>query len=109
MAAGGIHGHMSPFNLSNKDWRAYIKRFKQYCVAHDIVHDGKKRAVLLSVCGAKTYQMIRNVTKPDMPKDKSYDDILKSLTTRYSPKPSIITQRYKFNTRYQRKDDTLLF
>ena len=107
MAAGGIHGHMSPINTSNEDWRAYVERFEQYCVANDIVDDGKKRAVLLSVCGAKTYQMIGNLTKPDMPKDKSYDDIVKSLTTHYSPKPSIITQRYKFNTRYQRKDETI--
>ena len=54
MAAGGIHGHMSPFNPSNEDWRAYVERFEQYCIANDIVDDGKKRAVLLSVCGAKT-------------------------------------------------------
>ena len=56
---------------------------------------------------ALKHHMIRNLTKPDMPKDKSYDDIVKSLTTHYSPKPSIITQRYKFNTRYQRKDETI--
>ena len=74
MAAGEIHGHMSPFNLSNEDWRAYVERFEQYCVTNNIVDDGKKRAVLLSICGAKIYQMIVNLTKPDMPKDKSYDD-----------------------------------
>ena len=78
MAAGGIHSQMSPFNPCNKDWRVYVERFEQYCVANDIVDDGKNRVVLLRVCGAKTYQMI---TKPDMPKDNSCDDIVKSLAT----------------------------
>uniref|UniRef100_A0A1X7TFX1 Retrotransposon gag domain-containing protein n=1 Tax=Amphimedon queenslandica TaxID=400682 RepID=A0A1X7TFX1_AMPQE len=83
-----------------------MERFELYCTANDL-DDGKKKAVLLSVCGAKTYQMMRSLTKPDMPKDKPYDQIVSVLTSHYSLRPSKITQRYKFNMRYQSKDESI--
>ena len=69
--------------------------------------DTQKRAVLLSACGPKTYQLIRNLVSPAKPGEKSFGDIVKLVTRHYSPKPSSIIQRFKFNTRVRTKDETI--
>ena len=46
------HGTISKFDHEVEDWKTYVKRVNLY-MANDITNSGKKRAVLLSVCGAK--------------------------------------------------------
>ena len=46
----------------------------------------KKRAILLSICGASTYQLIRNLVAPAKPTSKSFDDLVKlvkNITSRH--------------------------
>ena len=50
--------------------------FDLYCIANDVATPEKKRAVLLSVCGLKTYQHIKSVVTPMKPIDKDYEDII---------------------------------
>lgn len=47
------HGTISKFDHEVEDWKTYVKRVNLYLMANDITNSGKKRAVLLSVCGAK--------------------------------------------------------
>ena len=57
----------------------------------------KKRAILLSVCGSKTYTLIRDLLQPRKPADTRLEDILKEVGKHYSPKPSEIATRFKFH------------
>ena len=102
-----IHGKMSAFDPALEDWRAYMERFDLYRVANDIDTSEKKRAVLLSVCGPKTYQHIRSVVAPTKPIDKSYEDIIALITKYYSPEPSFIMQRFKFHSRTRGKGESV--
>lgn len=102
-----VHGAMSAFNSSVENWRAYVERLEQYFVANEIESAERKRAILLSVCGAKTYQLIRDLTSPAKPAEKSYAEIVDLVTKHFSPKPSVVMQRCKFNARYQGKDETI--
>ncbi|RXM28480.1 hypothetical protein EOD39_9734 [Acipenser ruthenus] len=55
--------------------------------------------ILLSVCGCKTYNVIRNLTAPNSPSSKSYVELVELLKTHFQPKPSVIMQHFIFNTR----------
>lgn len=52
-------GKIEEYN-ENDSWIEYTERLEQYFAANEITDNSKKRAVLLSVCGAKTYKLIRN-------------------------------------------------
>ena len=57
-------GSVGEFDQSKETWVAYAERMEQYFTANDIAYPAKQRAVLLSACGATTYQLIRNLVAP---------------------------------------------
>ena len=52
----GLVGKLEEFD-DTQDWIEFIERLEQYFEANDIGND-KKRAILLTVCGSKTYSLI---------------------------------------------------
>ena len=98
---------MTPFVPGSEDWRAYVERLDQYFVANGVEDAAKKRAILLSVCGVKTYQLMRDLVSPAKPADKTYGEIVDVVTKHYSPKPSAIMQRFKFNSRARAKEESI--
>ena len=52
------HGNFGQFDRGVEDWAAYCERLEQYFLANDVTDPTKQLAVLLSVCGAATYQLI---------------------------------------------------
>ena len=59
------------------------------------VEDEKKVAVLLSLMGAKTYNLLRNLTIPDKPNKQNVD----LLKCHLNPKPLVIAERFRFHKR----------
>ena len=59
-----------------ESWIEYTECLEQYFAANEITDNDKKRAVLLSVCGAKTYKLIRNLVNPRKPTDKSFAELV---------------------------------
>ena len=57
-----------------------------------------QKAILLSGCGIATYRWIKNLTAPDKPIDKSFADLVKLVGDHYNPIPSVIVERFRFNT-----------
>lgn len=102
----GIIGRMDSFDSAAEDWTTYIERLDQYFVANDIPNS-KKVAVLLSVMGAKTYNLLRSLMTPDKPADKSYTAIVTALETHLNPKPLVIAERFKFHKRNQLKTESI--
>jgi len=68
------HGNVGEFNLDQEDWVSYTEYLVQYFVANSISEEegDKRRAILLSSCGAATYQLIRNLVVPSKPTDKNF-------------------------------------
>ena len=80
----------------------------QYFVANGITEEGDtRRAVLLSSCGAHTYQLIRNLVAPGKPTDKSFTEIVSLVKDHHQPRPSTIVQRYNFHTRNQKAGESI--
>ena len=90
-----------------ESWIEYTERLEQYFAANEITDCGKKRAVLLSVCGAKTYKRIRNLVNPRRPTDKSFAELVNLVKNHLNPRPSSILCRCKFNSRFLQQGETI--
>ena len=67
----------------------------------------KRRAILLSFCGAATYQLIRNLVAPNKPTEKTFSDLVTLVKDHYQPRPSTIVQRFNFHMRTQKPGETI--
>lgn len=101
------HGNIGQFDRGTEDWKAYCERLEQYFLANDVDDAAKQRAILLSVCGAAAYQLIRNLVAPAKPTDKSFADIVKLVQDHYTPPPSVTVQRFKFHSRSQKEGESI--
>ena len=95
--AVGTHGSVSDFESSKEVWMSYVERLDFYFTTNDVSLDVKKQTVLLSVCGASTYKLIRSLIDPDKLNSTSYKDLVAKVKEHYDPKSSSIIQRHKFN------------
>ena len=90
-----------------EEWTQYVERMEHYFEANEIESDDKKRSIFLSVIGAKTYKLLRGLTRPEIPSKMSYKELAEVIKNHYAPKPSVIVQRYKFNTRIRGSDESI--
>ena len=100
---------MSPFDATKDSWTSYIKQLEFYFKANGITDGDVQKAIFITVIGARTYDLLKSLLQPKSPQE---DDVtLKSMTDKlrdhFSPKPSPITQRYKFHTRVRKPDETV--
>ncbi len=69
-------------------------------MANDVERDaGKQRAILLSVCGSKTYALLRDLLQAAKPAETTFKKIVDTLEKQFSPKPSKKVERFKFYSR----------
>ena len=100
------HGSVGEYN-HEEEWAAYCERLEQYFLANDVEEAAKQRAIFLSVCGAPTYQLIRNLVAPEKPTDKSLQELVALVQNHLTPSPSEIVQRFKFNSRSQKEGEAV--
>jgi len=99
------YGKIGEFKESEESWTQYIERLEQYFLANDVEDAGKKRAILLSVCGSKTYALARDLLQPARPAETTFKKIVETLEKHYSPRPSEIVERFKFHSRNRKEDE----
>ena len=77
------HGTVGPFVQGHEDLVSYTEYLQQYFIANNIDAAAKQRAILLSLCGAEIYQLMRNLVVSHKPADKSFKQLvnLGELTT----------------------------
>ena len=101
------HGSIAAFIPGKEDWSLYVERVKYYFAANDVASDAKKCSILLSVCGDSTFKLIRSLKSAAELETSSFDDITKAVKDYYNPTPSKIVQRWKFNTRERKPDESI--
>ena len=95
--ATGRHGKISDFRPGIDSVEDYKERFLLYCVANDILTDEDKgKAVFLTCVGVTTYNLLKNLVRPQKPQDLSLDELLKALQKHYQPRIVVIAERYRF-------------
>ena len=90
-------GILEPFDGS--DFADYSERRNLYFIANNIgqvaedageadrrAADKKKVAVTISVIGKKTYSTLKDLCLPDLPADKTYEELTEILKGFYKPK-----------------------
>ncbi|XP_037505702.1 uncharacterized protein LOC119382034 [Rhipicephalus sanguineus] len=105
MATGGMQAAIEPF--SGKNWSSWIQRLTFYFVANDVCDEQKKRALLLTLCGADTFETACALVAPKTPGEVGYADIVALLQKHFDPRPSELYSRYVFQRRDQRPEESI--
>ena len=92
------HTGIGAFSRDPTKWEDYVERLENYFVANNINTEVKKRAVLLSKCGAATYKLIRSLVVPQKPSKVEYKALFDKTKEHFAPTPSCIVECYKFNS-----------
>ncbi|KAM7296545.1 uncharacterized protein ISCGN_021703 [Ixodes scapularis] len=104
----GRLGHMEEFSPDHPEsWPAYKERLGFYFAANGVVEEQQQRAVLCSVCGPATYAILRSLCSPATPAETPYADIVSKLTSHFTPRPSVIVQRFSFHKRSQQPGEDI--
>ena len=91
-------GQVGEYIDGKEDIGCYIERVELYFAANYVEADFEV-ATFLALIGAGCVR--RNLLAPELPKDKSFDELKELLVSHYSPKPILIAERYKFHRRNQ--------
>ena len=96
--ASAVFGNLQEFQPDSEIITAYLERTKIYFTANDVA-DEKKVAVLLTVIGPKFFTLLRSLTTPELPQDKSFEELEAVLKAHFQPKPLVIAERFHFHRR----------
>ena len=100
------HGKIGEFDPEQDNWELYVERMNFYFVANNVTQEGKKKATLLTEMGGKAYQVIRNLLVPSTPGKATFNQIGTLMQEHTKPTPSVIVQRFKFNTRDRQPNES---
>ena len=64
-------------------------------------------AVLLSAMDEETYAILRNLLAPTLPKENTFDQIVKTLADHFEPQRLVIAERFRFHRRNQHPDKSV--
>ena len=101
-------GRLDQFD-PEQEWPQYMERLIQFFEANDITGDkaAKCRATFLSVIGPAPYKLLRSLIAPTKPTDKTFEELVAVLTKHYSPQPSEVMQRFRFNSRSRKEGESV--
>ena len=63
--------------------------------------------MFLSVVGPSPFKLLRNLVSPAKLSEKTFVQLVTTLTNHYSPKPSEIVQRFRFHSRQRESGETV--
>ena len=92
---------------SDEGWDQYVERLEHYFGANKVTDSGQKRDILLTVIGAKSYGLLRNLVAPDKPGQKTFEELSTLMRQHHNPVPSEIVQRCKFNSRFRAEGESV--
>ena len=94
-------GKIEEFNSATTSINRYLERLEQYFVANSLPADSaeshKRRAILISVIGAKAYNVLSDPCSPTSPSEKTYAQLTTILKNHFAPKKLVIAERYRFH------------
>lgn len=92
---GTMIGNIEPY-VPGENFPEYQERLEQFFELNEVKEE-KRVAMLITLIGPETYRILKSLVLPEVPKSKSYKDLVKALTCHFAPSVNIIAERYKFN------------
>lgn len=71
------------------------------------IKDEKKVCLFLLVIGADAYKLLKHLVLATVLSTMTYPELVRELSTHDNPAPIVITERFRFQKRYQKEDDTV--
>jgi len=102
-----VHGTLAMFDSNTEEWTEYIEHLEFYFAANGITDAAKQWVVLLSCCEPSTFHLLRSLVLPSPLTDFSFADLVLKMKPHREPKPSVIVQRYQFNSRQRSPSETV--
>ena len=106
-----IHGSNSAFNPDLEDWICYTERLENYFIANRITaneeHAQQWRAILLSISGPTTYQLVQSLVAPSMPTENTYAQLAQLVKEHHLPKPPTIVSCKEFHMRNCKHEESI--
>ena len=78
-----------------ESWSTYTERLEHYFAANGVTQAAQKRAILLTVCGATMYRLIKSLTDAEYFKTTMYEDLSWTTMSQLLHQLSSVT---KFNS-----------
>ena len=88
-------GQMQEFDPETESIMSYIEQLEMFFTVNDIA-TAKQVPVLLTVIGKTTLSLLRNLHTPELPKDKTYKDLVAALKGHLEPNRLVIAERFNF-------------
>ena len=98
----GLLGKVESFDPELEEWPQYVERLEHFFEANGVTGDdsmAKQHSTFLSVIGPAPYKLLRSLLSPERPNEKTFEELTAVLANHYSPPPSEVMQRYRFNSR----------
>ena len=95
-------GKVSEFKPNKDDWKTYIEQLEFFFFKANTNLDElqrKAKVILLSSCGIATYELLKGLTAPSKPGEKSFDELKQLMLHHQNPCPDMIAERFKFSSR----------
>ncbi|KAJ8965983.1 hypothetical protein NQ314_003799 [Rhamnusium bicolor] len=83
-----------------EDWKLWQERLESYMKVNKI-ENNLRVATLLSLVGGSTYKIMRDLSYPDLPKVKTYEELCKILSQQFAHHSSTWRERVKFYSAQQ--------
>ena len=100
-------GRIEEFHEDKEEWSQYTERLEHFFATNGITDDDKKRSVFLTVIGARVYKKLRNLIAPVKPGESDFATMSKAMKDHYTPAPSEIVQRFRFNSQFRRTGESV--
>ena len=100
-------GKVPEFNPNEDDWNTYIEQLEFFFEANRISHEVQRKAILLSSCGITMYKLFKGLTGQSKPGEKSFDELKQLMLHHENPRPNMIDERFKFNSRVRNANESV--
>ncbi|XP_072389574.1 uncharacterized protein [Diabrotica undecimpunctata] len=94
------------FNQSATKWSRWVKRLEGAYKVFKIP-DEMRLPYLLHYMGSEAYDTLGDKLAPEVPEDKSYDDIVNLMDNFYNPAPLEIAEIFRFQSKRQAEEETI--
>ena len=99
-------GNIEPFDDTIEPFASYRQRLEQFFAANQIP-DARRVAAFISIIGAKSYKVLRDILAPDAPSTKNYEELCTALANHYSPEPLRLAERLRLKQRLQKEGESI--
>ncbi|UYV70634.1 K02A2.6-like, partial [Cordylochernes scorpioides] len=103
---GAKQAQIKEFEEKNENFCSFIERLEQFLILEEASEE-KKKAYLLTLIGGKAYETLKNLCSPKLPKEYKYEELIEKLVEYFSPRRSIIVERFMFFGRIQKETESV--